>query len=237
MTRVCVVTPVYKNEATLRALAGRVEEALAGRSWKLRLVVDGSPDGSLAVARELEAGDDRIAVTDLSVNVGQHRALARGLSDEPDADAWVCLDADLQDPPEAIPLLLDHLARLPFGAVFAGRRGRYERGGRLVTARLHRVALSWITGLPADAGAFVVLGPAARAAVLRLDAPSVVAAIGLSGLTVASVPVERAERPSGSSAWTSAARLRQSSKTLAWALRARLSGQAPATQRCTSVSV
>ncbi|MGY1816866.1 hypothetical protein ACI79Z_05210, partial [Geodermatophilus sp. SYSU D00663] len=37
--------PVYGNEATLRPLAERLAAALAGRDWRLRLVVDASPDG------------------------------------------------------------------------------------------------------------------------------------------------------------------------------------------------
>ena len=222
--RVAVVAPVYGNEETLRPLAGRLAAALAGRDWRLRLVVDASPDGSLAVARELAAGEPRVAVTALEVNVGQHRALATGLAAE-DADAWVCLDADLQDPPEAVPALLDRLARGDVGAVFAGRRGRYESPARRVTGEVHRRIAARLTGLPPDAGAFLALGPAVRdavvAAVLGGDAPSVVLAAGRAGAALTSVPVARDRRPAGSSAWTARARLLQSVRSLAWAVRSR----------------
>jgi hypothetical protein len=57
--------------------------------------------------------------------------------------------------------------------------------------------------------------------VLRLQAPSLVAAVGAARLPTASVPVQRAERTSGRSAWTGRARLAQSVRTLAWTLRAR----------------
>ncbi len=111
---VAVVTPAYGNEDTLPELARRLAVALEGRSWRLRVVVDASPDASLAVARGLAAVDARISVTALDRNVGQHRALARGLADEEEDEdtvaAWVCLDADLQDPPEAVPVLLRRLA-------------------------------------------------------------------------------------------------------------------------------
>ncbi len=219
--RVAVVVPVYGNEATLRPLVARIATALDGRAWRLRLVVDASPDGSLAVARSLAAGDPRVQVTALAVNVGQHRSLATGLAAE-DADAWVCLDADLQDPPEAVPALLDRLARGDVGAVFAGRRGRYESPARRLTGGLHRRVAAALTGLPADAGAFLALGPAVRdavvAAVLAGDAPSVVLATGLAGSRLTSVPVARDRRPVGESAWTSRARLRQSLRSLAWAV-------------------
>ncbi|WP_347057323.1 glycosyltransferase [Blastococcus sp. HT6-30] len=223
--RVAVVVPVYGNEATLAELAGRLGAALVGRSWRLRLVVDASPDGSAAVAAALADDDPRIGVTVLTVNGGQHAALARGLADEADADVWVCLDADLQDPPEAVPLLLDRLACGDVEAVFAGRRGRYESPLRRLTGTLHRRVAGTLTGLPPDAGAFLALGPVVRAAVLSgvrdRGAPSVVLAVGRSGRPVTSVPVTRARRPVGRSAWTAGARVRQSARSLAWAVRTR----------------
>jgi hypothetical protein len=215
-TEVSVITPVYGNESTLAALADRVGAALDGRRWRLRFVIDASPDASGDVARRLAAADDRIAVSELSVNLGQHRALTFGLAEDGDAAAWVCLDADLQDPPEAIPAMLDLLAAGDVGAVFAGRRGAYESRARSLTGRLHRALLAGVTGLPADAGAFVALGPEARHALLRLQPPSIVAGVGVAGVATRSLPVERAPRPTGSTAWTSTARLRQSWRTLAW---------------------
>ena len=241
---VAVVAPVYANAATLPPLVERVRGALAGRQWCLRLVVDGSPDDSLAVARRLANSDGRVRVTALGANVGQHPALVRGLAEEAGADAWVCIDADLQDPPEAIPLLLNRLATGDVGAVFAGRRGAYEGRARLAGGRLHRAVLAALTGRPADAGAFVALGPEAREVVVRLDPPSVVAAIGVSGVPVTSLPVARSVRSHGRSAWTAAGRVRQSARTLGWVARARLlrspdRGQAPPvapSQRWTSTS-
>jgi glycosyltransferase involved in cell wall biosynthesis len=225
MTRVAVVVPVYGNEATLRPLAERLAAALDGHDWRLRLVVDASPDDSTAVAADLAAGNPRIAVTGLTTNVGQHRALAQGLADEPSAEAWVCLDADLQDPPEAVPLLLDRLARGDVGAVFAGRRGRYESRARRLTGTLHRRVAARLTGLPPDAGAFLAMGPGVRravvVAVVEDRAPSIVLAVARAGEPVTSVPVTRDRRPVGESAWTARTRLTQSLRSLAWAVRSR----------------
>jgi glycosyltransferase involved in cell wall biosynthesis len=218
---VAVVVPVYRNADTLDPLAARLAAALTGREWRLRLVVDASPDDSAGVAQRLSRADPRISATVLTVNVGQHAALGRGLADEPDADAWVCLDADLQDPPEAVPLLLDRLDRGDVGAVFAGRRGRYESLPRRVTGTAHRWLAARLTGLPPDAGAFLAMRPAVRDAVLAARAPSVVLAVATAGTPVASVPVERGRRPVGSSAWTGRARLAQSVRSLTWAVRRR----------------
>jgi undecaprenyl-phosphate 4-deoxy-4-formamido-L-arabinose transferase len=216
---------VYRNADTLVPLAERLRAALAGRDWTLRLVVDACPAGSADVASRLADADDRIRVTELPVNGGQHAALARGLADEADADAWVCLDADLQDPPEAVPALLDRLAAGDVGAVFAGRRGAYESPLRRATGTLHRRVAARLTGLPADAGAFVVMDRAVRTAVvtevLAGRAPSVVLAVARARRPTVSVPVVRDVRPIGDSSWTAPARLRQSVRSLVWAARVR----------------
>ncbi len=219
MSGVAVVVPVYRNAATLPALVDRLGAALAGRDWRLRFVVDACPADSAEVAQRL-AGP-RVAVTVLPVNGGQHAALARGLTLETDASAWVCMDADLQDPPEAVPLLLDRLARGDVEAVFAGRRGAYESWARRATGGLHRRVAARLAGLPPDAGAFLALGPRVRSAVLAAEAPSVVLAVGLARRPVTSVPVARDVRPEGRSAWTARARLVQSARSLGWALRRR----------------
>jgi len=223
--RVAVVTPVYGNASTIDELTRRVATSLDSVPvrWSLRFVVDASPDDSLAVAHGLAATDPRLSVTSLTANVGQNRAMLAGLAAEEDggADAWVCLDADLQDPPEAVPTLLTRLAQGEVGAVFAGRRGAYEGRIRLFSGMVHRAAMARLTGLPADAGAFLAMDRASRDTLLRLSPPGVVAGIGAARIPATSVPVVRAPRPSGRSGWTAAARLRQSGRTLAWAWRAR----------------
>ena len=221
LSRVAVVTPVYGNAPTLADVAGGIAAALHDRPWTLRFVVDASPDDSLVVATALAAADAHLSVTALARNVGQNRALLAGLAAEEDAGAWVCLDADLQDPPEAVPLLLDRLAEGDVGAVFAGRRGAYEGPARRLTGTVHRAAMARLTGLPADAGAFVAMDGATRRALLAMSPPGMVAGIGAAGVRCASVPVVRAARPSGRSAWTATARLRQSAQSLVWAWRAR----------------
>ena len=100
--RVAVVVPVYGNADTLEPLAARagrgagrpgLAAAVGRRRLARRQRADRAPAWPAAIAR--------IAATLLTENVGQHRALYAGLAAEPGADAWICLDADLQDPPEA----------------------------------------------------------------------------------------------------------------------------------------
>jgi glycosyltransferase involved in cell wall biosynthesis len=218
--RIAVVVPVYRNADTLCALAGRLDVALDD-PWTLRLVVDACPEGSAAEALSLAAAEPRIRATVLPRNVGQHRAIATGLEAEPGADVGVCMDGDLQDPPEAVPLLVNALAHSQAAAVFAGRRGAYESRGRRLTGNAHRRALAALTGLPRDAGAFLAMDARARhpvvRGVLRDGAPSVVVAAAGRGLPLSSVPVGRDVRRQGTSAWTSYARMRHSARTLVWA--------------------
>ena len=117
------------------------------------------------------------------------------------------------------------LARGDVAAVFAGRRGAYESWLRRRTGDLHRRLAARLTGLPADAGAFLAMGPSVRRAVVTAvrdeGAPSVVLAVARARERVTSVPVARDARPAGRSAWTGRARLRQSVRSLAWAARSR----------------
>lgn len=204
---VTVVAPVYRNEATLAELHRRVAAALAGAGARLQLVAvsDASPDGSAAVLAALAAADPRVEPLVLARNVGQHRAVIEGLR-RARGEIVVVMDADLQDPPEAIPGLLAEL-RAGWGAVFAGRRGRYESLGRLATSRAFKHLLALAAGVPPDAGMFVAMTRAVadRVAALPEPRPFVVAMIGCTGARTTSIPVRRAradERPSGYTSWT-----------------------------------
>lgn len=211
MIAISAVVPVFRNEATLEALAVRIAAVLerATDGFEIVFVDDASPDGSLAVLRALAARDARVAVVALAANAGQNRAVVAGLA-EARGRVVVVLDADLQDPPEAIPALVNALAH-GAGAAFGGRRGRYESIGRLVTSKTFK-ALLFVASrgrLPRDAGLFVAMtAEAARRVVADAgDEPYVPAALARSGLPLVSVPVERAVRGDGAgSAYTGALR-------------------------------
>jgi glycosyltransferase involved in cell wall biosynthesis len=202
---VTVVAPVHRNEATLVELHRRIAAAIdaAGASLQLVFVSDASPDASPAVLTAIAAGDPRVEPILLARNVGQHCAVIEGLR-RARGEFVVLLDADLQDPPEAIPSLLEALND-GWGAVFAGRRGRYESLGRLATSRIFKRLLAIAAGVPADAGMFVAMTRAVadRVAALREPRPFVVAMIGCTGVRTTSIPVRRAStnRVSGYTGW------------------------------------
>ena len=111
-------------------------------------------------------------------------AVLTGLS-EARGTRCVVLDADLQDPPEAIPDLLGH----DYSAVLAGRRGDYAPPGRLFTSALYRRLLTRLSGVPLDAGMFFAIAQedVRRLLDLRISKASLVAMIGLSGIRSTSV--------------------------------------------------
>jgi polyisoprenyl-phosphate glycosyltransferase len=129
-----VVAPVYNEEATIEQFYARVCTALEGIRFELVLVDDGSTDHSELELLKLASNDPRVRVVQLSRNFGHQTALTAGL-DHARGDAVVMLDADLQDPPELIPRMLDHW-RAGCDVIYAVREEREgESRFKLATAR------------------------------------------------------------------------------------------------------
>ena len=129
-----VVAPVYNEEGTIEEFYTRVCAALDGLRFELVLVDDGSSDSSAEILDRLADGDPRVRVISLSRNFGHQTALTAGL-DHAGGDAVVMLDADLQDPPELIPRMLDRW-RAGCDVVYAVRDEREgESRFKLATAR------------------------------------------------------------------------------------------------------
>jgi len=129
-----VVAPVFNEQELAEEFYARVSKALAGFHFELVLVDDGSTDATPAILRQLASNDPRVHVVYLSRNFGHQTALTAGL-DHARGDAVVMLDADLQDPPELIPKMVDHW-RAGCDVVYAVREHREgESYFKLATAR------------------------------------------------------------------------------------------------------
>lgn len=103
-----IIVPVYNEEAVLpafhRRMIGAVEDIAGG--FELIYVDDGSSDGSVDVLKQMRAADPRVGILRLSRNFGKEQAVSAGLHRARGA-ATVVIDADLQDPPELIPSMLE----------------------------------------------------------------------------------------------------------------------------------
>jgi glycosyltransferase involved in cell wall biosynthesis len=223
VTGLTVVLPVYRSREMLDELHRRVSKTLADLSdpYEIVYVDDACPDGSGAAIAALAERDVRVRAVRLERNAGQQRAVWEGLRAA--GGAWtVVMDADLQDPPEAIPALL--AAATPgVDAVLAAWTGRYEGAGRHTTSRLFKALRQKLTGYPREAGMFFALRRPLVDEILRVDVPHpfLPTLIGLSGRRFATVPIERAARPGGGSAYTGSARLLRAAREMAFVFRRR----------------
>jgi dolichol-phosphate mannosyltransferase len=106
--RVAIVIPVYREEKNIMKLYQRLERVtntIPDIQWEYIFVNDGSPDNSFLVLKHLAAQDKKVKVIDFSRNFGKEIALTGGVH-AADTDAVICMDADLQHPPELIPKLI-----------------------------------------------------------------------------------------------------------------------------------
>lgn len=219
-----VIVPVYNNAATLALLCDQLTAVLRtdGISFELLFVNDGSRDDSAQKLAELAKEHSEVTVVELTGNFGQQIAVLCGLERASGASC-VIMDADLQDPPPALPLLWR--ARSPsVSAVFAGRRGRYQSPGRHLTSLMYRTLLYVLTGLPRDASMYVLMErPLVQALVdFPTRHPSIPAMIGCLGVRTVSIPVKRMMRIHGRSGYTGLARVRAALTGMACVLGYRL---------------
>jgi polyisoprenyl-phosphate glycosyltransferase len=104
-----VIVPCYNEAAVLRATHERLSRTLGSLpdiEFEIIFVDDGSADDTFHLLIGLQASDGRVRVVRLSRNFGHQVAVTAGLA-EASGDAIVIIDADLQDPPEVIPEMLD----------------------------------------------------------------------------------------------------------------------------------
>ena len=158
--RLSVIVPVFNEEACIAELIGRttaVLDAIAGGPHELIFIDDGSRDETPRLLERAAAGDGRIVVVQLSRNFGHQAALTAGL-DYATGDAVVILDGDLQDPPEAIPQLLQRFQE-GYDVVYVERRNRKEPWPLRFCYWLFYRMLAKLsdTHLPIDAGDFGLL--------------------------------------------------------------------------------
>lgn len=107
--RIAMVIPVYREEKNIINLYQRLEavtSSIIDIQWEYIFVNDGSPDGSLCVLKRLASQDKKVKVIDFSKNFGKEIALTAGVHAS-NTDAVICMDADLQHPPELIPKMID----------------------------------------------------------------------------------------------------------------------------------
>jgi polyisoprenyl-phosphate glycosyltransferase len=159
MIKLSIVVPCFNEEACLPVLHERLTAAArkaVGEDYEILFVNDGSRDGSWEVMRRLADEDPHLLAVNLSRNHGHQLALTAGL-DLCAGDKVLIIDADLQDPPELLPAMLETMAREQADVVYGVRRSRRgETTFKRATAHAFYRLLSRATevDIPLDAGDF-----------------------------------------------------------------------------------
>jgi polyisoprenyl-phosphate glycosyltransferase len=146
-----VVVPVFGAEACLPSLHKRLKVVLEplSKDFEIILVEDGGPDASWAAIEEICRKDPKVKGVKLSRNFGQHAAITAGL-ERAAGDRIVIMDCDLQDRPEAIPLLYAK-ALEGFDVVQARRMIRNDRIQRRLASRVFYALFGYLTETRQDA--------------------------------------------------------------------------------------
>jgi len=144
-----LIIPVYNEEQNLPLLYDSIDQALSplNNAWEVIFVDDGSRDGSFDVLKSLvENNPGHVRVLSFRRNFGQTAAIAAGL-DHACGEIIVLLDADLQNDPADIPMLLAKLDE-GYDLVSGWRKDRKDnRLTRTIPSSLANGLISWTTGV------------------------------------------------------------------------------------------
>jgi glycosyltransferase involved in cell wall biosynthesis len=149
MTDLSLVIPVYNEEESLHLLFDAIQQVLKPieHSWEVIFVDDGSRDKSLNVLESLfEKDTEHVRVVVFRRNFGQTAAISAGV-DYAQGEIIILLDADLQNDPADIPLLLAKLDE-GYDLVSGWRKDRKDhRLTRTIPSNLANGLISWVTGV------------------------------------------------------------------------------------------
>jgi dolichol-phosphate mannosyltransferase len=168
-----IVVPCFNEEACLHALHERLTAAArktAGDDYEIVLINDGSRDGSWPIMRELANEDPHLVAVNLSRNHGHQLALTAGL-DLCQGDTILIIDADLQDPPELLPAMLEAMREAQADVVYGVRKSRRgDTAFKRATAHGFYRLLSRATevDIPLDTGDFRLMSRRALDALLAM---------------------------------------------------------------------
>ena len=166
-----VVVPAHNEESVLPEFHRRLVAVLdtVPALSEIVYVNDGSTDRTLTVIQTLRIQDSRVALLDLSRHFGKDIAMTAGF-DHARGDAVIVIDADLQDPPELIPDMIQ-VWQEGYDIVYAQRTAREgETWLKKATARVFYQTIQRFSRvyIPEDTGDFRLLSRRAVGALKQL---------------------------------------------------------------------
>ena len=132
---VSIVAPVYNEEENLPILVGQLVDVLKplGKSYEMIFVDDASTDRSRSLLKEMIPRYPQIRVLGFKKNCGETAAGAAGLK-AARGDVVITIDADLQNDPKDIPMLLDYLKK--YDMVTGWRQKRDDSWVKRITSKM-----------------------------------------------------------------------------------------------------
>lgn len=123
--KLSLIVPCYNEEAALPIFYRECTRVMQGLNceYELLLINDGSGDGTLSCMKRLSAEDDHVQYISFSRNFGKEAAMYAGFCNA-DGDYIAVMDADMQDPPQLLPKMLEILRTGEYDSVATRRENR-----------------------------------------------------------------------------------------------------------------
>lgn len=147
---ISIVSPVYEGEFLVADLVSQIKKSCEyiNKSYEIILVEDGSDDGSWEAIKKECKKNNKVRGIKLSRNFGQHIAIMAGLRNTK-GDWIVVMDCDLQDNPNAIPILYKK-AKEGYSIVRAKRNNRQDSFLKKISSKIFYLLFEYLTGTPQD---------------------------------------------------------------------------------------
>lgn len=158
MKKLAVIIPCYNEEAVITVSYQRTRKVLSALSIPATIIYinDGSRDKTRQLLDEIAASDPDVKVIHFSRNFGHQPAVTAGINNC-DADLAIIIDADLQDPPELIPGILELQEKENANVVYCVRKSREgESFFKLFSAKAFYRLMNYMSEVhfPLDTGDF-----------------------------------------------------------------------------------
>lgn len=158
MKKISIVLPIYNEEAVIATSYARIKkvmEELENYDYEIIGVNDGSKDKTLEILEEITKKDEKLKILSFARNFGHQVAVTAGLR-YTTGEAVIIIDADLQDPPELLPEMIQ-LWEQGNDVVYGQRKLRKgESAFKLLTAKMFYKTLNNLSDveIPKDTGDF-----------------------------------------------------------------------------------
>ena len=125
MKTLTIIVPCYNEEAIIQTTYERIKNILDSLAYEcyITIINDGSSDNTINILRNIAQNDQKVKVINFSRNFGQQSTVTAGIN-YCQTDLAVIIDADLQDPPEVIPEMLQTMEREQANVVYCVRKSR-----------------------------------------------------------------------------------------------------------------